>query len=85
MKGAVLMMIWFPPTGLLATVQASRTITLRDAGDLEGARKASQAARKWVIISIWLGALLYLATIAAGVVLIRMVLRYIDTMSQAIG
>jgi hypothetical protein len=60
----------FPPTGAWAIVQASRVITLLDEGDLEGALRASRSARYWIRVSIILGALVLLGTIAIGAAII---------------
>jgi hypothetical protein len=60
----------FPITGAVAIAYAAKVVTLLEAGDRQAALAASRSARKWVIVSIILGAILVTATIALGVGLI---------------
>jgi hypothetical protein len=60
----------FPFTGAVAIAYAARVVTLLEAGDRQAAVAASRAARRWVIVSIILGAILVTGTIAIGAGLI---------------
>lgn len=63
-------LLCFPLTGFWAVVQASRVITLLDAGDREAARIASRSARKWVIVSFFIGLVILTLTVVVGAALI---------------
>jgi len=52
------------PFGIVAIVNASRVNTRAMAGDVEGARDASENAYKWVIISLVCGLLVILINVA---------------------
>ncbi len=58
-----------PATGFPALIQATRVQSLLEAGDREGALRASRAARRLILWSCVLGAILILSTIGGAVVL----------------
>jgi uncharacterized membrane protein len=53
------------PTGIAAIVFATRVDKLATAGDIQGALDASKKARTWTIVSIPLGLLVGIASIAS--------------------
>ncbi|MDQ4107293.1 MAG: CD225/dispanin family protein [Actinomycetota bacterium] len=54
----------FLPTGIAAIVYASQVNTKLSAGDVAGAREASNKAKMWAIISAVIGVLLAMIVIA---------------------
>jgi hypothetical protein len=57
-------LLCFLPTGIAAIVYASQVNTKLSAGDVAGAREASNRARMWTIISAVIGVLLAVIVIA---------------------
>jgi hypothetical protein len=57
-------LLCFLPTGIAAIVYASQVNTKLSAGDVAGAREASDKAKMWTIISAVIGVLLAVIVIA---------------------
>jgi hypothetical protein len=57
-------LLCFLPTGIAAIVYASQVNTKLSAGDVAGAREASNKAKMWTIISAVIGVLLAVIVIA---------------------
>jgi hypothetical protein len=61
-------LVCFAPTGVAAVVQAGNVRTRLALGDLDGARRASAAARRlcWLSVSVTFGFLLMIVVGSAG-------------------
>jgi hypothetical protein len=64
---AVLATLFFLPTGIAALVYASQVTAKLNAGDVQGAEKASANARTWVIVTA------VAAVVFLGIVMINVI------------
>lgn len=58
------------PFGIAGIVNASKVESLFYAGNIQGAKRASEEAKKWTLISFWLGfgsILIYFLLVIAGI------------------